>query len=286
MFFLENVDRLLRSPTHQKGRDFAVILSCLEHLGYAVEWRVINAADYGFPQKRKRVYILAYKKGTSLYDKVSAAKPKEWLTLNGVFAKAFPVTSNESMKVGLYPSSIEDTLSSFSNENALFENAGIMINGICHHIKMKANYLGSYTNLGDILLSESAIPESYYIAKKDLPKWKAVKAAKVKNRISKRTGKPYLFREGKVAFPDPLDKAARTILTKELSSYICREKHIVLQNGRYRGLHPIELERLNGFPDDFTKHSDVSDIKRGFFMGNALVIGVVHKIAMELNRRA
>ena len=49
---LENVDRLLKSPAKQRGRDFGIILSCLSSLGYSIEWRVINAADYGFPQRR------------------------------------------------------------------------------------------------------------------------------------------------------------------------------------------------------------------------------------------
>jgi DNA (cytosine-5)-methyltransferase 1 len=43
---LENVDRLLKSPSKQRGRDFAIILKSLDDLGYAVEWRVINAAEY------------------------------------------------------------------------------------------------------------------------------------------------------------------------------------------------------------------------------------------------
>ena len=55
---LENVDRLLKSPVIRRGRDFGVILSCLLNEDYVVEWRVINAADYGFPQKRRRVFIL------------------------------------------------------------------------------------------------------------------------------------------------------------------------------------------------------------------------------------
>lgn len=59
---LENVDRLLKSPSRQRGRDFAVMLSTLNELGYSVEWRVINAADYGNAQRRRRVFIFGYKK--------------------------------------------------------------------------------------------------------------------------------------------------------------------------------------------------------------------------------
>ena len=57
--FLENVDRLLKSPSTQRGRDFAVMLKTLGDVGYNIEWRVVNAADYGFPQRRIRVFIVA-----------------------------------------------------------------------------------------------------------------------------------------------------------------------------------------------------------------------------------
>lgn len=63
--FLENVDRLIKSPAKQRGRDFGIMLRCLADLGYAVEWRVINAAEYGLPQRRRRTYIFAYRKNTA-----------------------------------------------------------------------------------------------------------------------------------------------------------------------------------------------------------------------------
>lgn len=282
---LENVDRLLRSPRDRKGRDFGVILSCLNQLGYAVEWRVINAADYGYPQKRKRVYILAYRKGTKLYRSVQQTNPEVWLTQSGVFAKSFRAKAGDRLHIQDIPQSIEETLNNFSNENNLFENAGVMIQGTCYHIKLIPQYSGSYTMLKDVLLDPKDVPPPYFYPKNTLSKWKEVKGAKVSPRISKQTNEPYLYREGKVAFPDPLDQPARTILTKEIERHICREKHIVRQGSRYRGLHPIELERLNGFPDDFTACEGVTDIKRGFFMGNALIIGIVHTIAKQLHTR-
>ena len=57
----ENVDRLIKSPSTQRGRDFGVILACFNELGYTVEWRVINAAEYGYQQRRRRIFIFAYK---------------------------------------------------------------------------------------------------------------------------------------------------------------------------------------------------------------------------------
>ena len=48
---LENVDRLLKSPAKQRGKDFGVMLSCFRDEDYTVEWRVINAAEYGYQQR-------------------------------------------------------------------------------------------------------------------------------------------------------------------------------------------------------------------------------------------
>jgi len=279
---LENVDRLLRSPSKQIGRDFAVILSCLNTLGYAVEWRVINAADYGFAQRRRRTFILGYKKGTKLYKQLETVTISEWLSKVGVTARAFPIKKAGQPKVGILPDTIEDTLKTFSNENAVFDKTGLMLHGAYCTFKVTPDFNETKTTLKDILLDVEQIPESYFISENDLPKWKLVKGAKEIHRISKHTGNPYIYREGNVAFPDALEKPSRTLLTREGGGYICREKHVVLQNGRYRRLHPIELERLNGFPNDFTKHQDITDVQRAFFMGNALVIGVVKKLGQQL----
>ena len=89
---LENVDRLLKSPTSQRGRDFAVMLASFAELGYIVEWRVINAADYGMPQRRRRVFIMGYAPGTTQYDALKdEGNIKQWMEKDGPFAKAFPI---------------------------------------------------------------------------------------------------------------------------------------------------------------------------------------------------
>ena len=79
------MDRLLGSPVGQRGRDFAVMLSSLSALGYAVQWRVINAADHGMPQRRKRVFLFGELKGDlpKRFDAVEA------ITTNSLFARAF-----------------------------------------------------------------------------------------------------------------------------------------------------------------------------------------------------
>ena len=86
--FFENVDRLLNSPATQRGRDFAIILASLADLGYVVEWRIINAADYGMPQRRRRTYIVGYQKDSEVAQRVEDMEG--WVEYDGVMAQAFP----------------------------------------------------------------------------------------------------------------------------------------------------------------------------------------------------
>lgn len=281
--FFENVDRLLSSPAKQRGRDFAIILASLNDLGYAVEWRVINAADYGMPQRRKRTYILGYLKGSKIYDKIE--KPLEWITEKGTEAKAFPVIIEDGKqpKTFIIDGDIINISEHFNKGISIspFKNTGIVIDRKVTTISTEAKYSGPYLTLGAILLDEKQVPEEYYVSKQDLPKWEYLKGSKSEKRFNKTTGFEYNYSEGKMAFPDYLDKPSRTIITGEGGAGPSRFKHIVkTKSGRYRRLTPIELERLNMFPDNHTL--GVSDIRRAFLMGNALVTGVIERIGVEL----
>ena len=92
----------------------------------------------------------------------------------------------------------------------------------------------------------------------------------------------YKFSEGRMKFPDDLNSPARTIITSEGGNSPSRFKHIVdpKKNQKYRRLTPVELERLNMFPDNHTKFKGITNSKRAFLMGNALVVGVVEKIGL------
>lgn len=288
--FLENVDRLLISPVNQKGRDFAVILSSLSELGYIVEWRVINAAEYGMPQRRRRTYIIAYATDNKIVKKT--IDPTEWIFKDGVFAKSFPVVDyNEKYPLPEYKlyedgrSLLEDISEDFNSSNKIkpFENAGIMIDGLYWTYKTIPNYSGKYTLLGDITLKgleRKYITEDYFISNGDLPKWQYLKGAKHEPR-TRKDGGVFYYNEGGMVFPDSLEKPSRTIITAEGGKAASRFKHVILdETGRLRRLTPIELERLNMFPDNHT--IGANDTKRAFFMGNALVCGVITKVGEEI----
>ncbi len=285
---LENVDRLLKSPASQRGRDFAIMLTSLSDLGYAVEWRVINAADYGMPQRRKRVFIFGYKKGTKLYKRVSAGMkdPKKHLLNNSVFAKSFPVFRIEPSKTyNLFElkGNLADITDNFAIESpslSLFRNSGFMINRKVVTEDLRPKYQGKQITLGDILEPEENISNEFFVPSTDLKKWKYQKNGKKEYRRSSN-GFEYNYSEGSMKFPDPLDRPSRTIITGEGGPTPSRFKHIIkTPSGRYRRLTPVELERLCMFPDNHTVSQ--TPTKRAFFMGNALVVGVIKKLGKQL----
>lgn len=285
--FLENVDRLLISPSGQKGRDFAIILKSLNDLGYAVEWRVVNAAEYGMPQRRRRIFILAYSQNSTVYEEIKGAASIDWILYDGTLAKAFPVQTDNVILQNEFEltGNIVDISESFNKngKTGMFENSGIMVNGIVTTIKTKPSYEDKFTVLKDIILNEE-VTQELFIKEEDLDKWFYLKGAKKEMRKNSQ-GFEYNYSEGGMIFPDPLDKPSRTIITGEGGKSASRFKHVIKTAKGYRRLSPVELERLNMFPDNHTKFDGITDTKRAFFMGNALVVGVIEKIGTALTQK-
>ncbi len=285
--FLENVDRLLISPSGQRGRDFAIILKSLNDLGYAVEWRVINAAEYGMPQRRRRTFIVAYRQNSTVFKQIQAETPANWVLCKGTLAEAFAVSTDNV----LFPNSfkLEGSIVEISENfnktetTGIFENAGLMLDGVVTTVKTKPHYDDHFTLLKDII-QNGEVSDEFYIDEKDLDKWFYLKGPKKEVRTNAQ-GFEYNYSEGGMIFPDPLDKPSRTIITGEGGKAASRFKHVIKTSKGYRRLAPIELERLNMFPDNHTKLDGVSDTKRAFFMGNALVVGVIEKIGIALNNK-
>jgi DNA (cytosine-5)-methyltransferase 1 len=285
---LENVDRLLKSPATQRGRDAAIMLASLSDLGYIVEWRIINAADYGMPQRRRRIFFMGYKKGTPPNKAIKRlVDPSVWFLKDGIMASAFPVKSKERSPKGWdLRGSLSDISTDFNKDNpsmSPFHNAGIMINRRIYTTSVLPDYGGKRITLGDILIkNEKEIQSEYFIADKAKAEWERLKNAKSEPRKSK-TGFTYHYTEGKMAFPDQLDKPSRTIVTGEGGSTPSRFKHVIeTASGRLRRLTPVELELLNMFPPKHTELAGVSDVRRAFLMGNALVVGVIERLGRSL----
>ena len=315
---LENVDRLIKSPASQRGRDFAIILACFRDLGYTVEWRVINAAEYGYQQRRRRTFIFAYRNDTKYAKKIledanyiamhgdemhrhSIAKV---ILSQGFFATSFPVDSLDAkyVKIGKLPKGIGELSQSFS---FTFENSGMMLDGTIYTAKTVPSYDGKQITLGDIMETDEVdkqffIPREklYYtnpdvthsdetkqkLTKEERQTWQYLKGAKKICRTA-ANGHEYVFSEGPIALIDEYDKPARTMLTSEGS--FSRTTHIVRdkQTGEIRLLTPREMERIQGFPSDWTKECLVDGQKvempvnkRKFMMGNALVVDLIKQM--------
>ena len=295
MVFLENVDRLLLSPAKQRGRDFAIILECLNELGYIVEWRVINAAEYAMPQKRRRTYIVGYKKDSKIA--IGFSTPAQWIYNDGVFAKAFPVVVPETIKEvpGLKLSNkkkdrLVDITDNFNSAqlDKPFSNSGVMVDGVAYSLATMPVCNEEEITIRSIMAKGDDmkyVTEDFYIPESQIRTWKICKGPKRIEKTSK-TGFKYIYSEGGMSFPDELDKPSRTIITSEGGKSPDRCRHVIEdQTGRYRRLIPLELERLNMFPDHHTALEGVSDGKRAFLMGNALVCGIVTMVGKELKNR-
>lgn len=286
---LENVDRLLRSPSAQRGRDFSVILACLQKLNYSVEWRVINAAEYGFAQRRRRIFIFAFRNNSQYKKSLKNFSTEEVLLEGGFFQDVFQSTidlkktklrskrklaSGNKRKI-----TTMQEIKEISDEMSFhYLNAGCLVGNTLETIAVTPVYKGKHNLLENIVKTTNE--KKYYLGE-DLSKWITMKGAK-KIKRTHRDGHEYTFSEGKIAFPDPLDRPARTMLTSESSSN--RSTHIIEdpKTENLRKLTPEECEQLNGFPAGWTK-----DVKpesfRYFCMGNALVVDLIEIMGKKLS---
>ncbi len=277
---LENVDRLLRSPSKQRGRDFAIMLRTFAENGYGVEWRVINASEYGFVQRRRRVFIFAFHNTTNHYRQM-ILNSKENITLySGLFAQTFPVQSDvpESCIHDISRNNFNDLVEVSDKFDGMFYNTGVMLDYevlTSKTIPVKTEP----TNLRTVI-QKNEVDSKYFINNDKLEKWEYLKGSKKIERV-KPNGETYHYSEGKMDFPDSLDKPARTMLTSESS--VNRSSHALkdIKTGNIRTLTPIEAERINGFPDDWT-NTGMPERRRYFMMGNALVVELIEKLNTTL----
>ena len=271
----ENVDRLLKSPAKQRGRDFGVILACLAKEGYSVEWRVVNAAQYGAAQRRRRTFIFAYRNDTIYGQKMADISADMIIKNGGLMAKAFPIQNIGQITETVIGGDIVDVSDNFA---FAFETAGYMCKGRIYTAKVTEQEEEPIT-LGKIL--QTTVDDKFYITNEKMPKWTYLKGAKKIPRKS-ADGHEYMFSEGPIAFPDPWDRPGRTMLTSE--STINRSTHVVSDpgTGRLRLLTPVEAERLQGFDDEWT-NTGMPDRMRYFCMGNALVVPMITRMGRVLD---
>ncbi len=271
---LENVDRLLKSPSSKKGRDFAVMLRTFDDMGYYVQWRVVNAGDYGMPQKRRRVFIFAFKKDSKYGKKILNNR-------ENIFDKEFPVILRNEKEINLMK--YEDIIDISNNyDNGKFFESGIMIDGIVYHSEIEIIKEKVYPLRKIIEKSKrynNINLEEYFVKDEKLEKWKYLKGKKKIERKTK-SGHKYIYSEGNMSFPENIEEPARTMLTSE--GTINRSSHIIYDDGNenYRILTEIECEMIQMFPPNWT--DTMPKRNRYFMMGNALVTGIISRIEPAL----
>jgi DNA (cytosine-5)-methyltransferase 1 len=272
---LENVDRLLKSPSKQRGRDFSIMLASFRDLGYSVEWRVINAAEYGQAQRRRRIFIFAVRNDVQFIKSRENVENPAMLRTEGFFAGAFPVMNEESKKHHSFTFT-EDILDISDNYSKTYYNSGIMRNNRVYSEEL-IPIIEEPITLEELL--QSGVDERYYLNEAAIEKFEYLKGPKKIKRTAS-TGHEYIFSEGGMAFPEPLDRPGRTMLTSE--GTVNRSSHVVRdpETNRIRILTPVECERLNGFPDNWTE--GMSERMRYFCMGNALVVGLIERMGNRI----
>ncbi|MEK6985509.1 MAG: DNA (cytosine-5-)-methyltransferase [Candidatus Thermoplasmatota archaeon] len=290
---LENVDRLLKSPAKKRGRDFAVLLACFWKYDYAVEWRVLNAADYGNAQRRRRVFIFAAHKSTGIGKQIlGAASDAQYLQKKGFFAGAFPtsyevIAAGKERPAGRVVKDPRKTSASYDktkpSAKTSFQNAGVMAGGKVWTIKVTPRAEPQAVLAKHLFVG--AVEPRYFLDKSKLAFWEFQKGAKSIKRVANKGTKDefeYLFQEGGMQFPDLPGSPARTILTSEGNRTPNRSTHVVddPKTGEKRFLLPEEVEKLMGFPPGWTE--SLPERWRYFTMGNALVVPLVTRLGSHL----
>lgn len=285
---LENVDRLLKAPSKQRGRDFAIMLRAFADLGYGVDWRVINPAEYGWCQRRKRVFLFVYRKDTT-YFKQQQVLDNFGVGTSGIFEETYPTKAEIVKDRSHYFVLSEDIVEVSDSFSTQFWNSGSMIEGKVVTKELEPQYEGSRKVLGDILESPLGSSDTMYLSEDKVDKFRYLRGAKKFERTNSE-GYTYTYSEGAMSLVDSADLPSRTLLTSEGS--ISRTTHVIEDDKGYRLLTPLETERLQGFPDNWTKVKfskgkvvAVSDARRKFFMGNALVVEVVESLGKYIAYR-
>lgn len=261
-FILENVKGLL---SHDSGKTFQTILGVLSDLGYDVEWQVLNSKNFGVPQNRERVYFVGYLGG----------KPTR---------KIFPIEGANSTALeyvgGIVSEANKKWLEDGKNFSRNFPQGQRVYktSGIASTIAANAGGLGGKTGLYQ---TQSFIDLSYKQSKL------TDQARTLQARYYKGVGGFGAQNSGvaiPVLTPDRVDKRQEGRRFKDdgepAFTLTGQDKHGIYDGMRIRKLTPLECERLQGFPDNWT--AGVSDTQRYKQLGNAVTVNVVYEVAKRL----
>ena len=258
-FVLENVKRLL---SMEQGSHFATVLLALSELDYFVEWRLLNAKDFGLAQNRQRIVVT----GTYCPSNGSTPDPREFLRL----ANQHEIYGAKRAAGNFSDMSSWPTL---EHHGTKFPNWGVSYKGkyFCTELKGFPEQ-SEPVLLKDVL--QPAVPPEYDLTEATIPRLTAnvtvdkfVQGVKI---VSNQAGGA---RMGYTIFG--IDGLAPTLTASTSRHY---ERYYI--DGRYRRLTPIEYARLMGFPD--THCSSVKPYDQYGLLGNAVPPPMVEWVLRKL----
>ena len=293
-FILENVKGLL---SHNKGKTFETILGILSDLGYIVEWELLNSKNYGVPQSRERVYIVGHLRGQS--------RPKVFS-----FREGNGVSETSRKKERERSSQVSSTITSnykrgthamgeqyILEPKELTKNIGqgqrvYSTNGASVSIKALGGGQGGKTGLYKI---PQATKQGYEWADLgDSVNLQNLKSKTRRGRVGKQiaqtldTGNQQYTIVQATITPSRKNKSQNGRRFKDneepMFTLTQNDVHGVMHNKtQIRRLTPIECERLQGFPDNWTE--GLSDTQRYKCMGNAVTTNVVEWVVTQLYKK-
>lgn len=296
---LENVDRLLKSPSKQRGRDFAIMLAAFDQLDYSVEWRVINAADYGRGQRRRRVYFFVYRNdsgwGKHINDTYSMPDDindileldghtyDEYIFKDGLFGRKFPIksepykgrTHSEKLSIDYTRNDDSDYILDVSdNFTGKIWNTGVMRYGQYFTIDTEPIKQDPET-LGEIV---QAAKDAFIADYDDKSKGEKAYDEYIDNYVIKdeeRIKKFAYLRGPKKLERTSADGHKYTYSEGGMSPFdsmdlpgrtmltsegsVNRSTHLLKQGDKFRIITPMEAELLQDFPANWTKYKKDAD---------------------------
>ena len=259
---LENVKGLL---SHDQGKTFRVIIATLDELGYDIQWQIINSKNFGVPQNRERVFIIGHLRGTS--------RP-EVFPFGETNKKSIEKIVNKSQCNSIFKDTgISPTISAGTHG---YSNGCVQLNNPKH----SNNRIFSKDGISPTLNTMQGGNRQPFVAMTE-------KRTEESKKIRRETkDKDFSPRRGKYLAPrkDEIGNCVTAGQSKE---------HYLTNGTIIRRLTPKECERLQGFPDDWTKMGvqyilakplrvEISDSQRYKTIGNAVTVNVIEAIITKM----
>ena len=267
--FLENVRNLL---SHDKGKTFERMLKILDELGYDAEWQVLNSKNFGVPQNRERVFIIAHLRGERTYRVFPIRGESKEFNTDGEINQVGNIGKSDNFGGNPQVTRVYD-INGISPTLNTMQGGGrepkIVIPVLTpDRVEKRQNGRRFKTN-GEPMFTITTQDRHGVLVKEATKQGYAVAGVGDSINFSHPNSKPRRGRVGK--------NIANTLLTSD-------EQGVVLSDYKIRKLTPRECWRLQGFPDwAFDKAQAVNSNSQLYKQaGNSVTVNVIEEIAKRL----